>query len=104
MQIQVHTDNHIEGKERLVHFVETEIKDKLARFADRVTRVEVYLSETNSHNKSDDDKKCTIEARLSGHEPNAVSHQAGTLDAAIHGAIDKIKKNLDTTIGKLDKK
>ncbi len=104
MQIQVNTDNHIEGKERFAKYVETEIKEKLARFADRVTRFEVYLAETNSHNKSDDDKKCTIEARLAGRDPNAVSHQAGTLDAAIHGAIDKMKKSLDSTLGKLDRK
>ena len=40
MQVQVHTDDKVQGGESLNAWVETEIKDKLARFSEHITRIE----------------------------------------------------------------
>jgi hypothetical protein len=42
MQVQVHTDNHIEGHERLSRWVESVVTDALARFAGRISSVQVH--------------------------------------------------------------
>jgi ribosome-associated translation inhibitor RaiA len=102
MLIQVHTDNHIQGSEKLTNYVQSVIQDSLARFAERVTRVEVHLHDNNSHAKSsDNDKHCGIEVRISGLEPMNVSHQAGDIDHAIDGATEKMVTLLDRHLGKL---
>jgi ribosome-associated translation inhibitor RaiA len=96
MLIQVHTDNHIQGSEKLTNYVQAVMQDSLARFAERVTRVEVHLHDNNSHAKSsDDDKHCGIEVRIAGLDPLNVSHQAGAIDLAIDGATNKLVTLLD---------
>jgi hypothetical protein len=49
-----------------------------------------------------DDKRCLMEARLAGHQPMAVSHQAATLDEAIEGAAEKLERSLDGKLGRLN--
>jgi ribosome-associated translation inhibitor RaiA len=103
MLIQVNTDNHIQGSERLTSYVQSVIQDSLGRFAERVTRVEVHLHDTNSHAKqSNDDKRCGIEVRVAGLEPLNVSHNAAEIDQAIDGASEKMVSLLDRHLGKLD--
>jgi ribosome-associated translation inhibitor RaiA len=102
MQIQVNTDNHIAGSAKLTHEVETVVESALRRFGDRITRVEVHLSDENSSQKSgDNDKRCVIEARLAGLQPTTVSHQGSSLEQAVDGAADKLKKTLKRTLGRL---
>jgi hypothetical protein len=102
MQIQTNTNSSIEGREELAQQTETILKSTLGRFSDRITRVEAHLSDVNSHKPGEDDKRCLLEARLKGLQPIAVSHQAGTLPQAIRGAADKLKRALDSTLGRLD--
>ena len=47
MQVQLKTDSRVQGAESLAAWVERELKDKLARFRDQVTRIEVHLSDVN---------------------------------------------------------
>ena len=102
MQIQVNTDNHIQGDARLIEYVEGIVTDALDRFGDRITRVEVHLTDQNSRNKAGgNDKRCVLEARLSHKQPVSVSHDADTVKESLHGAADKMEKLLDHTIGKL---
>ena len=62
MQIQVNTDRHIEGTAKLTDEVETIVQHALARYDNRITRVEVFLSDENSSQKfGDSDKRCVIE-------------------------------------------
>ena len=46
------------------------------------------------------DKRCTLEARVAGHAPLAVSHEAGKVADAMHGALDKLARKLDSTLGR----
>jgi DNA-directed RNA polymerase specialized sigma24 family protein/ribosome-associated translation inhibitor RaiA len=101
MQILVKTDRHIEGSAKLTQEVETTVQQALGRFGDRITRVEVYLSDENSSKKfGDTDKRCVIEARLGGLQPITVSHQGSSLDQALGGAADKLEKTLKRTLGR----
>lgn len=101
MQIQVNTDNHIHAREQLAARVETVVEDALSRFGEQITRVEVHLSDENSHKNGQTDKRCMIEARINGHQPTAVSHHAKTLDEAVDGAATKLQKAIGSTLARL---
>lgn len=101
MQIQVNTDNHIHGREEIVALVETSLEGAVGRFRDRITRVEAHLSDTNSHKTKGDDIRCVLEARLAGHQPIAVTHQASTVELALSGAADKLERSVESTLGRL---
>ncbi|RYJ41352.1 HPF/RaiA family ribosome-associated protein [Flavobacterium beibuense] len=101
MQIQINTNNHVEGHERMETYFREVITNSLKRFEDKVTRIEVHVGDENSHKSGDADKKCTIEARIAGMQPVAATNHANTLEKAIDGALDKIKKLLDTTFDKM---
>lgn len=96
MHIQLNTDKNIQGDERLLEFTEDAIKGALARFEDRVTRVEVHFADENGSDKhAADDKRCTLEARLAGQQPTAVTHHAATVREALTGAINKLEALLN---------
>lgn len=101
MQIQVNTDRNIEGDENLIADVRGTVDGALSRFSDRITRVEVHLSDENADKGGADDIRCLIEARLEGRAPIAVSHQAASVDRAVDGAADKLIRSLDSTLGRL---
>lgn len=95
MHIQVNTDNHIPGDDRLIEYAQTLLLGSLERFQDRVTRVEVHLGDENSATRNTgEDKRCTLEARPAGMKPVAVTHHAGTVREAMDGAVHKLEKLL----------
>ena len=101
MQIQINTGHNIEGHEALSAHVSDVVKNALARLSDHITRVEVHLSDESSHKTSQNDKRCMMEARLEGHQPIAVTHQAATVDQAVDGAADKLARLIESTLGRL---
>ncbi len=102
MKIQINTDNTVEGHEELSRETEQVVERGLARFGGRVTRVEVHLSDVNGAKHGVDDKRCLLEARLTGLQPQVVSHQAESLHSATTGATRKLVRALDSTIGRLN--
>lgn len=98
MQIQVTTDNHIQGGEGLTNHVEAVVADALDRFGDRVTRVDVHMGDENSRKHGG--HWCTMEAKLAGMPPAAATAQAETLNQAITEAAEKLLHVLDHTVGK----
>jgi len=102
MLIQVNTDRNIEGDNALAQQVEDVVRSALDRFQERITRVEIHLSDENSDKKVGADAiRCLLEARLAGLQPIPVSHQAATLEQALDGAVEKLKRSLDSTLGQL---
>ena len=102
MHFQVRTDNHIDNNEELQDRIRAEVEGALdPRFTDRIRRVEVYLQDMNSH-KRGIDTRCCIEVSLAGHQPVAVDDRAADLDEAVSGAVDKLLRALDRTLGRLD--
>jgi ribosome-associated translation inhibitor RaiA len=98
MQIQVTTDNHIEGSDRLDNHVQTVVEDALERFGNRVTWVEVHLGDENSHKSGG--AYCGIHAKLAGADTFNVDAEAPNLDQALDAATDKLLKVIDRTLGK----
>lgn len=102
MNIQITTDANIDGNEDLRRHIEGAVTESLDRFSDRITRVEVFLSDESSSAKSrNDDKRCVVEARLAGLRPIAVTHRTGNVLQAVEGAVEKLEKTLDRTLGRL---
>ena len=103
MQVLVNTDNHITGRENLTAHVEETVTNNLRHLQTQITRVEVHLSDENSHKGGGNDKRCVMEARIEGLQPIAVSHLSDTLGQAIDGAAKKMKTTLSSTLGKLNR-
>ena len=100
MQIQINTDHKIEGHEAFATQVGDVVESALARVSDRITRVEIHLSDENGDKQGQNDKRCMMEARLEGRQPIAVTHQADTLDQAVNGAADKLTRLIESTLGR----
>ncbi len=100
MKIQFNTDKNIEGHERLESFFSSELEKELARFDDKVTRIEVHLGDENSAKGGVNDKRCMIEARPAKINPIAVTANADSIEKAFFQALEKIKKSLNTTFDK----
>jgi len=101
MQIQINTDRNIEGHETLAAQVRGVVENALSRLSDRITRVEVHLSDESGRKSGQNDKRCMMEARLEGRQPIAVTHQAATVDHAVDGAADKLARLIESTLGRL---
>jgi len=101
MKIQFNTDKNIQGTENLEAFVSESINSKLKRFADKISRIEVHLSDQNSQKESTDDIQCKIEARIEGLQPILAIGKSNTKEKAFNDAINKMKAALDTVIGKM---
>jgi ribosomal subunit interface protein len=101
MKIQINTDKNIQGTENLETFVSEKISKALKRFSDKITRIEVHLSDQNSQKVSTNDVQCKIEARLEGLQPVIVVGKSNKKEKALNEAIDKMKAALDTVMGKL---
>ncbi|OFY89693.1 MAG: ribosomal subunit interface protein [Bacteroidetes bacterium RIFCSPLOWO2_12_FULL_31_6] len=103
MKIQFNTDHNIEGGNRVSDYFSKFIKEELHRFQTQITRIEVHLSDEDSHKNGQDDKKCMLEARLKNLQPIAVINMGNTNEEAIKGAVRKLKTSLDTISGRLNK-
>ncbi len=101
MKVQVNTDDNVEGREKLARRVEAEVSHTLSNFSEHITRVEVHLSDEDSDKSGHNDKRCLMEARLAGRPPVAVTNHAGSLDEAFGGAAAKLKRSLESTLGRL---
>ena len=101
MQIQINTDHNIEGREELAAHVKGVVESVLDRVSDRITRVEVHLSDENGSKNGQADQRCMMEARLGGRQPTAVTHHAATLDLAVDGAAAKLLSSIEHTLGRL---
>lgn len=99
MQIKVNT-HETAGDEEFVARVEAQIAEALDRFQQHLTRVEVYLADVNAQKGGAADKRCLIEARPTGLQPIAVTHQAPTVPLAMNGAMEKIRRALDSALAK----
>ena len=102
MNIEIRTDKNIHGGERLISYVRAELTQKFQRYSERITHFLVHISDENGEKSGDNDKRCMIEARPAGLKPVAVTHKAATVDASIHGAIDKLKRSLEHLYEKKD--
>jgi hypothetical protein len=100
MLIEVRTDGNINGSEQSYAEVKALVHAALDRYDDRIRRVDVHLNDAIGHKSGHGDKCCMIEARRDGREPIVVRHQESTMQQAIHGAIQNLKKSVESAVGK----
>ena len=100
MLIQVNTDKATSGREPMIRQVEATLRYRLARFSERLTRIEVHIGDVAGR-PGGDEKSCTIEARPPGLAPVAVADRALTFEQALAGAASKAVVALERTLGKL---
>lgn len=94
MQIQINSDGSVDTHAQAAEEVEAAVRGALQRFAERVTRVEVHLSDVNGA-KGGVDTRCVLEARVAGRPPVAVDEQAADVHGAVRGASAKLVRVLD---------
>jgi ribosome-associated translation inhibitor RaiA len=104
IQVQVNTDRESTAQEVSAPEIEAGIAASLARFSRRITRVEVHLSDQNSHKGGKNDKRCLVEARLAGLDPIGVTHQADTWALAVSGAMDKLERSVEKRLGRAERR
>jgi ribosome-associated translation inhibitor RaiA len=100
MQVYVRTDKNIDGSGKLTAHVEREVAAALSRFSDHVTRIDVHLSDERGGRATGADIRCMIEARRAGHTPVTVTDDAGSVDAALVGAIHRLNHLLERHEGR----
>jgi ribosome-associated translation inhibitor RaiA len=102
MHVQLNTDNNIKGDTALAQQIEAVVTATLERLSERITWVEVYLSDENSGKKvGTHAMRCVMEARITGLSPIAVTHQADTVEQAVDGAAGKLERSLETILDRL---
>jgi ribosome-associated translation inhibitor RaiA len=101
MQIQINSDHHIVASPELASRIQSLVRDTLDRYSDRITRVEVHLNDLNGTKGGGSDKRCLMEARLSGLGPVDVNHEAENVELAIDGAMEKLERAIEHKLGKV---
>lgn len=102
MQIQVHTDHNIDGHEKLAAWVTGVFEQSLGAAQDRISRVEVHLTDANgAKNNGTDDMRCAVEARIEGRGPVVVTGEAGTIHDAVLAASNKLARAIDHTLERI---
>lgn len=103
MQFQFNSDSSVMGTADVASRIEQQVRQRLARFEDRLTRLEVHVSDVNGRKAGSDDKHCTIEARPRGGRPIGVTGKAADVDAAARIAAGTMAERLERVFGKADR-
>lgn len=103
MQFQFNTDSSVMGTADLAARIEAQVCQRLERFTDRLTRLEVHVSDVNGRKAGSDDKHCMIEARPRGDKPIGVTAKAADVDAAARIAANTMAERLERVFGKADR-
>lgn len=99
MQIHVHTDHNIDGHEALATWVTGVVERALTDVSDRITRVEVHLSDEKSDKKPGVfDMRCVIEAKIEGRPAVAITEHAATIHDAVLAGSEKLARLIDHTL------
>lgn len=94
MQLQINYDN-VAPSDALEEHIARSLDSTIGRFADRLSRIEVYLSDINGPDKGGpDDKQCRLEARPNGMDPLVVDTRGDTYYDAVDDAAGKLRRML----------
>jgi hypothetical protein len=101
MFVQIRADNQVPSDGERDSRLEDQIRQRLARFEDRITDVEVHVGEAGNGRGRNGELRCTLEARVSGIPPIAVADEGEDFDRAVIGAAKKAVRALDHQLGRL---
>jgi ribosome-associated translation inhibitor RaiA len=102
MQVLVRHDDTIRGSDRLTELATMTVESALDRFAEQITTVEVHFADENGTKTGGDDIRCSIEVRVEGRKPTAVSHHAADLEVALETAAQKMARSLERQFGRIN--
>jgi len=102
MQILMNSDHGVHGGDTATETVESIVQAAVGRFATRITRVEVHLSDTNGPKHGVHAKRCVMEARVAGLRPLAAAHEAPHMLQAVEGAADKLKRSIEHAVARME--
>lgn len=100
-----HIEISTSGTERsdaLIEHINKHLEHENRRFVDRLTRVEVHISDSNSSKSGTQDKRCVLEARPRGMDPIVVTEEGGDLYQVIREASRKLGRVLGKRFEKTD--
>jgi hypothetical protein len=100
MKILVNSDSSIAMDAKLAMDIMGEATELLDRFSDRLTRVEIHLSDVNRGKTGRVDKKCIVEVRPARMKPMVATAQTADVATAVSQAMRKTVRALNTTLGK----
>ena len=103
MQVQFNSDSSVMGTENVAERIEAAVREKLSRFEDRLTRLEIHVRDENGRKGGADDKACTIEARPRGGRAIGVTEHAVTVDDAARKAASTLAQRLERHFGKAER-
>ncbi|GAB4399456.1 MAG: HPF/RaiA family ribosome-associated protein [Rhodoferax sp.] len=102
MQVHVQTDNHIHHTDGMDRWAAETVQQKLQRFKDQITRVELHLSDlSGGKNPGQGNVQCVLESRPQGLPPLAVKHQGNNVSQAIEGALEKSLRQLESALARV---
>lgn len=100
MQVHFNSDSSVMGTDNVAERIEARVREKLGRFEDRLTRLEVHVHNEHRHTHGHDDKACTLEARPRGGRAIGVTGHGSTVDDAARKAAMTLSQRLDRHFGK----
>ncbi|MEO6901859.1 MAG: HPF/RaiA family ribosome-associated protein [Bacteroidia bacterium] len=104
MKIQINSDKNIACDIAHNQWLKETIQSSLLQFKEKITRIEVHLSDENAGKAGKDDKRCMIEARPEGLQPLAVTGNSETIDQAVLDALTKMENALTSLYGRKDER
>lgn len=100
MKITVNSDSSIAMNASLAKRIMGEAAEVLDRFSDRLTRVEIHLTDVDGGKTGKVDKRCLVEVRATRIQPLVASAHGKELPAAVREAMGKILRALNSALGK----
>lgn len=88
----------VTSSEAIEEFVREQLDRTIARFQERLTRIEVHLADVNASKSGPADKRCRLEARPAGRDPLLAEASADDMYDAISEAADKLERVLMTRL------
>ena len=99
MDFQFNTDNNIDGTQDLADSIEAGLRSTLSRHADQLTRLIIHVREETA-----DRYTATLEARIEGQQPQAVTADGGSVEGVAMEAGEKMQRLLESHFGKLSRR
>ena len=101
MTILFNTDRNLTVHDDFKNKLSSHLSEKLTRFSEHITRLEVHLSDENGHRTGPHDKKCLLEAKVEGRPAVAVSADAQNYELAVDAAVEKLRSSLASIFGRM---